>query len=41
MTAKKTARSFVWTAGWLAVVAVTGSGLRAHAEPAAPALGPD
>ncbi len=35
MTAEKIARSFVWTAGWLAVIAVTGSGLLAHAEPAA------
>lgn len=35
MKAKKTARSFIWTAGWLMVIAVTGSGLRPHAEPAA------
>lgn len=35
MTAKKTARSFVWTAGLLALVAVTCSSLLVHAEPAA------
>lgn len=35
MMAEKTIRSFVWTAVWLATVAVTGNGLRVHAEPAA------
>lgn len=35
MTSKKTDRGFVWTAIWLALVAVTGSGLLAHAEPVA------
>jgi hypothetical protein len=39
MTAKKTIRNFVWTAGWLAVIAVTCSALLAHAEPAARNLG--
>ncbi len=35
MTAKKTACNFVWTAGWLAMIAVTGSVLQTHAKPAA------
>lgn len=33
MTMEKRFGRFFWTAGWLAVVAVTGGGLEAHAEP--------
>ncbi|MDP4103311.1 MAG: cellulose biosynthesis cyclic di-GMP-binding regulatory protein BcsB [Bacillota bacterium] len=35
MTTEKITHSIVWTAGWLAVIAVIGNGLLANAEPAA------
>lgn len=39
MTVKKTACNLVWIAGWLAIAALTGTGLPVHAEPSVQNLG--